>query len=427
LAFYRQRLEEGDIAMYVLCDCNNFYASAERLFKPALKGLPIVVLSNNDGCVIARSEEAKLLGIKMGDPAFLVQDQIKKHNIQVFSSNYVLYGDLSERVMHNLSRWFITVIPYSIDEAFGWAGGILDLKEYAKAARESIIMNTGIPVSIGIAPTKTLAKLANKLCKKNGGTLVLETDAEIAAALKEFPIEDLWGIGKQYYQKLSAMNIKTVAQLRELPELWFKQNMTVIGQRMWNELWGRPMSQLGELPPTAKGLSVTRSFSGYVMDPDILCEAVTTYASRLAEKLRTEGMCCQFLEVFLLTNKHREDHPQHYPKHTHRLTIASNSTTEIVAVANRVARMLFNSGIKYRKAGVIATGLIPEGDLQFHLFKSHNATGDQVSAVIDKLNMAYGRGTLRMASEGYEKKWKLKHEYLSGGYTTRWTDLIKVK
>jgi len=203
--------------------------------------------------------------------------------------------------------------------------------------------------------------------------------------------------------------------------------MTVQGQRLWNELWGRPMSQLGELPPIAKGLSVTRSFSGYVMDPDVLCEAVTTYASRLAEKLRNEGMCCQYLEVFLLTNKHREDHPQHYPKHTHKLSIASNSTTEIVATANRIARMLFNTDMKYRKAGVIATGLIPESELQFHLFKAHDSGVDQVSAVIDKLNMAYGRGTLRMASEGYEKKWKLKHEYLSGGYTTRWKDLIKVK
>jgi DNA polymerase V len=413
--------------MYVLCDCNNFYASAERLFKPAIRGLPIVVLSNNDGCVIARSEEAKDAGIKMGDPAFMVQDLIKKFEIQVFSSNYVLYGDMSERVMHNLSRWFVAVIPYSIDEAFGWAGGITHLKTYTKEARTSIIKNTGIPVSIGIAPTKTLAKLANKLSKKNGGTLVLETDDEVTAALKDFPIEDLWGIGKQYYQKLSAMKIETVGQLRELPELWFKQNMTVQGQRMWNELWGRPMSQLGELPPIAKGLSVTRSFSGYVTDADVLCEAVTTYTSRLAEKLRNEGMCCQHLEVFLLTNKNREDHPQHYPTHTHKLSIASNSTTELVAIANRVARMLFNADMKYRKAGVIATGLIPETELQFHLFKTHDANSDQVSAVIDKLNMAYGSGTLRMASEGYEKKWKLKHEYLSGGYTTRWKDLIKVK
>ncbi|RZL17575.1 MAG: Y-family DNA polymerase, partial [Pedobacter sp.] len=352
--------------MYVLCDCNNFYASAERLFRPTLRGLPIVVLSNNDGCVIARSDEAKAAGIKMGDPAFMVTDLIKKNNIQVFSSNYVLYGDLSERVMHNLSRWYEKVIPYSIDEAFGWAGGIQELSTYTREARVSIIRNTGIPVSIGVAPTKTLAKLANKLSKKNGGTLVLKDQQDITNAVKDFPVEDLWGIGKQYYEKISTLGIETVGQLRELPELWFKQNMTVQGQRMWNELWGRPMLQLGELPPAAKGVSVTRSFSNYIQEVDVLCEAVTTYASRLAEKLRMEKMCCSQLEVFLLTNKHREDHPQHYPKHIHKLNIASNSTTEIVSVANKVARMLFSTGIKYRKAGVIATGLVPESEIQFH-------------------------------------------------------------
>ncbi|RZJ37484.1 MAG: DUF4113 domain-containing protein, partial [Chryseobacterium sp.] len=212
-----------------------------------------------------------------------------------------------------------------------------------------------------------------------------------------------------------------------MPELWFKQNMTVQGQRMWNELWGRPMLQLGDLPARTKGVSVTRSFSNYIEDPEILCEAVTTYASRLAEKLRMEKLCCQYLEVFLLTNKHREDHPQHYPRHVHRITIASNNTMEIVAVATRVARMLFQHGVKYRKAGVIATALVPEAEIQFHLFEKHKPKTDRLSGIIDHINIAYGRGTLRIASEGYEKKWKLKHEHLSGGYTTRWNEIVKVK
>lgn len=413
--------------MFALCDCNNFYASAERMFRPALKGLPVVVLSNNDGCVIARSEEAKQAGIRMGDPAFLVRDLIKKFSIQVFSSNYVLYGDLSERVMSNLARWFPMVVPYSIDEAFAWAGDVRDLHKHTVKARESVIQNSGIPVSIGIAPTKTLAKLANKLSKKHGGTLVLDTPESIAAAVQDYPIEDLWGIGRQYYTKLNKMNIQTVAQLRDLPELWFKQHMTVQGQRLWNELWGRPMLQLGDPPPKAKGLSVTRSFSCYIEDPEVLCEAVTTYATRLAEKLRTEKVCCQFLEVFLLTNKHREDHPQHYPQHLHRMAIASNNTMDLVSAATKVARMLFQHGIKYRKAGVLATGLVPESEVQFHLFKRHDAKSDKLSAVLDHLNMAYGRGTIRMASEGYEKRWRLKHEFLSAGYTTRWKDIVNVK
>ncbi|WDF70436.1 Y-family DNA polymerase [Sphingobacterium oryzagri] len=413
--------------MFALCDCNNFYASAERLFKPALIDLPIVVLSNNDGCVIARSEEAKLLGIRMGDPAFLVRDLITKYDIQVFSSNYVLYGDLSERVMHNLGRWFPMVVPYSIDECFAWAAGITNIEEHAVQARSAIIRNTGIPVSIGIGPTKTLAKVANKLAKKNKGVFVMDSDESISGALATFPVEDLWGVGRQYYKKIAQLGIETVAQLRDMPELWFKNHMTVQGQRLYNELWGRPMLSIGDPPPKAKGLSVTRSFSCYIEDPDVLCEAVSAYASRLAEKLRHEALCCQFLEVFMFTNVHREDHPQHYPRHVHRMGVASNSTLEIVAVATKVARMLFHKGIKYRKAGVIATVLIPQAEVQCNLFQEPKTKHAGLSAVIDQINAVYGRGAIRVASEGFEKKWRLKHEYLSGGYTTRWQDIVAVK
>lgn len=413
--------------MFALCDCNNFYASAERLFKPWLVGLPVVVLSNNDGCVIARSEEAKACGIKMGDPAFMVKDLIKKYNIQVFSSNYVLYGDLSERVMHNLSRFFPRLDVYSIDEAFGWLNGVGDLDSYIPKVREAVVRNTGIPVSIGVAPTRTLAKIANKVAKKRNGTLVLDTPERIKEIVDDFPIDDLWGVGRQYYKKLETLGIETVGELRAMPEQWFKQHMTIQGQRMWNELWGIPAIGIDDKPVLTKGVSVTRSFSNYVEDANILCEAVTMYASRLAEKLRKEKMCCLYLEVFLLTNKHREDHPQHYPTHTHRLGIASNDTLKIVSVATQVARMLFRDGIKYRKAGVIATGLIPERELQYSMFEQASERNNGLSKVIDHLNLAYGRGTIRMASEGFEKNWRLKHEYLSKGYTTRWSDIIKVR
>ncbi|WP_316831708.1 Y-family DNA polymerase [Pedobacter aquatilis] len=413
--------------MFALCDCNNFYASAERLFRPELNGKPIVVLSNNDGCVIARSEEAKACGIKMGDPEFLVRDLIRKYGIQVFSSNYVLYGDISERVMNNLSRWFPRLDVYSIDEAFGWLGGVKDLDRYAPKVRKTVLANTGIPVSIGVAPTKTLAKLANKLAKKHGGVMVLDSKIKISRAVEEFPVHELWGVGREYYKKFEALNIKTVAQLRAMPEMWFKQNMTIVGQRMWNELWGRPAIPLDEIRESTKGITVSRSFRNYIEQPEILAEALTLYASRLAEKLREQGLRCMYLQVFLYTNKNREDHPQHFPSHTHKLLIASNSTTDLVSIAVRVAQKLFRYGVKYRKAGVIATGLIPESELQLNLFSNHDGgKKDTVSKVLDKLNLAYGRGTLRMATEGYEKKWKLKHEYLSRGYTTRWTDIIKV-
>lgn len=414
--------------MFALCDCNNFYASAERLFKPELNNLPVVVLSNNDGCVIARSEEAKACGIKMGDPEFLVRDLIKKFNIQVFSSNYVLYGDMSERVMHNLSRWFPRLDVYSIDEAFGWLGGVADLESYVPKIRTSVIRNTGIPVSIGVAPTKTLAKLANKLAKKNNGVMVLDTPQKITEAISNFPVHDLWGIGRQYYKKLEELHIVTVKQLREMPEMWFKQHMTIMGQRMYNELWGRPAIPLDEIRETTKGITVSRSFRNYIEKPEILAEAVTLYASRLAEKLRAQQLRCKYLQVFLYTNKNREDHPQHFPTQTHTLQVASNNTSDLVWVAVKVAEGLFKEGIKYRKAGVIATGLVPESELQLNFFTEHDGgKKDTISAVLDKLNMAYGRGTLRMATEGFEKKWRLKHEYLSKGYTTRWSDIVQVK
>jgi len=413
--------------MFALCDCNNFYASAERLFRPELNGKPVVVLSNNDGCVIARSEEAKACGIKMGDPEFLVRDLIKKFSIHVFSSNYVLYGDMSERVMHNLSRWFPRLDVYSIDEAFGWLGGIGNLDTYVPMVRNSVVQNTGIPVSIGVAPTKTLAKLANKLSKKCGGVMVLDTDEKISAAVKDFPVSDLWGVGRQYYKKFQELGITTAGELREMPEMWFKQHLTVMGQRMWNELWGRPAIPLDAVRENTKGITVSRSFRNYIEQPDILAEAVTLYASRLAEKLRREQLRCLYLQVFLYTNKNREDHPQHFPSYTHKLLLASNNTTDLVSIAVKVAQRLFKDGVKYRKAGVIATGLVPESELQLNVFAAHDSgKKDKVSAVLDKLNLAYGRGTLRMATEGFEKKWRLKHEYLSKGYTTRWPDIIKV-
>lgn len=398
------------------------------MFRPELNGLPVVVLSNNDGCVIARSEEAKLCGIQMAAPEFLVRDLIKKYDIRVFSSNYVLYGDLSERVMHNLARWFPRLDVYSIDEAFGLIDGVKDLHAYAPRIRASVVHNTGIPVSIGIAPTKTLAKLANKLAKKNNGTMVLDTPELIAAAVKNFPVRDLWGVGRKYQEKLKVLDIQTVGQLRDMPEMWFKQHMTIVGQRMWNELWGRPAIPFDNEPESKKGIMVSRSFRNYIEQPDVLCEAVTLYASRLAEKLRAGKLRCLYLQVFLYTNEHREDHPQHFPSHTHKLTIASNNTHDLVRITTRVAKTLFKAGIKYRKAGVIATGLVPEGELQLNFFREHDeGKRDSVSAVLDKINLAYGRGMVRMASEGYEKEWRLKHEWLSKGYTTRWSDIIKVK
>ena len=327
-----------------------FYASAERLFKPELAKKPIVVLSNNDGCVIARSEEAKACGVKMTDPEFMIRDLIEKHDISVFSSNYALYGDISERVMTNLSRWFPKLDVYSIDEAFGWLGGVPDLHNYIPRVRETVVRNTGIPVSIGVAPTKTLAKLANKLSKKSGGSLVLDTAEAITNAVENFPVENLWGIGRQYYKLMESQKIKTVGQLRNMPEMWIKQHMTIKGQRMWNELWGRPSISIDNAPDTRKGIMVSRSFRNYIDDPVILTEAVTYYAAILGEKLRKNKLKCLYLQVYLFTNKNRDDHSQHFPSYTYKMEMAGNNTHDLVKVVTRVAKLLFKPGISYKKS-----------------------------------------------------------------------------
>ena len=413
--------------MFALCDCNNFYASAERLFRPELIGKPIIVLSNNDGCVIARSEEAKQCGIKMADPEFMIRDLIEQYHVSVFSSNYALYGDISERVMTNLARWFPYLDVYSIDEAFGWLGGVTDLHNYVPKMRETVVRNTGIPVSIGIAPTKTLAKLANKLAKKNNGTLVLDTPEAITKAVDHFPVKDLWGIGRQYNKVMKDLQIETVGQFRAMPEMWVKKHMTIIGQRMWNELWGRSSIPVDNAPDAKKGIMVSRSFRNYIEEPITLAEAVTFYATILGEKLRKNGLKCLYLQVYLFTNKNRDDHSQHFPSVTRKMVMATNNTHDLVKAAVSIAATLFRPGMKYRKAGVMATGLVPESELQLNAFYGHDGgRKDAVSLVLDKVNMAYGRGTLRIASEGYEKDWKLKCEFLSRRYTTRWEDIIKV-
>ncbi len=414
--------------MFALCDCNNFYVAAERVFRPELLGQPVVVLSNNDSCVIARSEEAKLLGICMGDPEFKIRGLLHRHQVRVLSSNYALYGDLSDRVMKILASHFHLFDVYSIDEAFARLDdGIADPSGYAVMVAADVLKCTGIPVSIGMGPNKTLAKVANRLAKKNGGIKVLTNDQQIRMALADFPIEDLWGIGTGYYNRLAAMGITTALQLRELPELFFKQQMSVQGQRMYHELWGRPAFDLQLRAMSAKVVSISRSFSAYITEAELLCQAVSNYAWRLAEKLREQRLCCRKLEIFLLTSRHRSDQPQHFPVHTHQMAIPCNDAHGIVPVVVRVTRMLFQPGMRYRKAGIVATGLIPESEVQLNLFTQVRPKYSRLSSAVDRINASFGRGTLRMASEGSDTSWKMKQNFLTRHYTTRWEDIVTVK
>jgi len=414
--------------MFALADCNNFYASCHRLFEPEYNGLPIIVLSNNDGCVIARSNEAKACGITMGAPYFKIRGEIKKHNIAVFSSHYTLYGDISARVMTNLARFTPDVEVYSIDECFLGLSGFSNLTSYGVEIRETVIQNTGIPISVGIAPTKVLAKVANKTAKKHNGVMVLETEQEIKDALAEYPVEDLWGVGRQFAHKLIKEGIETAAQFRALPIDWVQTHMTIVGVRMWRELWGESCIPLKTVLDQKKGMCTSRAFGKLTDDYMQLKEATANYAARLAGKLRREKLCTSILSVRLLTNKFVDQKLQAYPAITIPLEHPVNNTVDLIKTALWGLNKIYLRGYMYQKVEVNATGLIPESEVQLNMFSEFKGVKhDKVSKVLDQLNLHFGAGTLRMAGEGKNQKWSMKREFLRPYYTTNWNDIIKVK
>jgi len=414
--------------MFALIDCNNFYASCERLFHPEYNGRPVIVLSNNDGCVIARSNEAKLLGIGMGAIFYQIEALIKEHQILVFSSNYTLYGDMSARVMTNIARFSPEVEVYSIDECFITVPVSSDLESYARRLRNTIIRNTGIPVSVGIASTKTLAKLANKMCKKTGGVCVLETEEQVSAALKDYQVEDLWGVGRSYSSKLIQMGVDTAYDLRKLPIGFVKEHLTIQGLRMWNELWGRSCIPLQTVLERKKGLCTSRSFGKLTSNLEELQEATSSYANRLSLKLRNDKSCATVLSVRLLTNRFKTDQPQASPAISIPLTHPVNNTLDLVKTALYGLKQIYRPGFLFQKVEVIATGLIPDSEVQLDLFSNWNGKKhDKLSQVMDQVNQRFGSGILRMASEGHEQKWKMNRKYLSSCYTTKWDDIPKAR
>lgn len=319
--------------MFALADCNNFYASCHRLFEPQYNGVPVIVLSNNDGCVIARSNEAKACGTAMGAPFFKIREEIKQNNIAVFSSHYTLYGDISARVMTNLAKFTPNVEVYSIDECFLGLTGFNNLKDYANEIRDAVIYNTGIPISVGVAPTKVLAKVANKTSKKHKGVMVLETEDQISEALADYPVEDLWGVGRQFAHKLIKGGIETAGQFRALPMDWVQSNMTIVGLRMWRELWGESCIPLKSVLEPKKGMCTSRAFGKLTTDYNELKEATSSYAARLAVKLRREKLCTSVLSVRLLTNKYKSEAAQAFPSITIPLEHPVNNTVDLVKVA----------------------------------------------------------------------------------------------
>lgn len=414
--------------MVGLADCNNFYASCERLFQPKYNGVPVVVLSNNDGCVIARSNEAKAIGIKMGAVYYQIQDVLKQHNVGVFSSHYTLYGDMSARVMTNLARFTPEVEVYSIDECFLGFKGINNLQSYAEVIRETVIRNTGIPISLGVAPTKVLAKIANKLSKKANGVMILTEQDHITTILENYPVEDLWGIGREYAHKLIAMGIETAGQLRALPIDWMQKHMTIVGVRMWRELWGKSCIPLNLVLDRRKAMCTSRAFGKMTDDYKELQEATTSYISRLAYKLRKEKCCATIITVKLLTNRFKLNLPQATPTITIALPHPVNNTHDLVRTALEGLRKIYLRGYLYQKVEVMALGLIPEVEVQLNIFNEYKGIKhDKLSKIMDKLNAHYGTGTLRIATEGKDQRWTLRREFLSPEYTTSWKDIVKTR
>ncbi|MBR5175283.1 MAG: Y-family DNA polymerase [Bacteroidales bacterium] len=420
--------------MYALVDCNNFFVSCERAFQPELEGRPVVVLSNNDGCVVARSNESKAMGVKMGTPFFKVKYLVDQGKLVVRSSNYTLYGDLSARVMSLLSEVAPKLEVYSIDEAFMNMDGVRDeeLPGICRDLIRRIRRWTGIPVSIGIASTKTLSKVANHFAKKYKGyrgVCVIDTDEKMRKALSLTPIDDVWGVGWRAAPKLEAAGIKTALDFVQRPVSWVRDRMGVTGVRTWSELQGIRMVEEEKIDKR-KSICTSRSFANNISDLDELMLRVSDFAGKCAEKLRKEGTAAGTVGIFLYTNRFREDLEQYYPTAVVHLDVPANSAPEIISAALKALRYVFKPGYEYKKAGVVVTDIVDSDSIQQVLFGFDGQTrerDDKISEVMDKVNTS-GENLLHLGTQrpGHYAD-GIRREYRSGLYTTSWADLIEVR
>ncbi|WP_243751765.1 Y-family DNA polymerase [Niastella caeni] len=419
--------------MIALVDCNNFYASCERLFQPRLHNKPIVVLSNNDGCVIARSDEAKELGIEMGAPSFLIESILQQHNVSVFSSNYTLYGDLSDRVMTTLSQFADQLEVYSIDEAFLNLTAFRqhNLTDYAHTIRNTVMQHTGIPVSIGIAPSKTLAKIANRLVKKRNkqlGVYCIDTMQQMEHALKNTPVKDIWGIGGQYTKLLTRHGFNTAWDVSRAPEEWVRKNMSVMGQRMYNELKGTSCIAFEDMPPKKKMVCVARGFGKVLSEKNEVMEALANFTAMVAAKLRSEQLATNTIQIFVQTNAHRSNEPQYFRSLTIHLPEATNSTNELIRYARKGLETIYRPGYNYNKTGCTAMELIPAAEVQYNIFdKENRVRNSKLMNVVDVVNRSFGKDAVRFALQGFSTRWKLRQLKLSPCYTTRIDEVLTIK
>jgi DNA polymerase V len=420
----------------LLVDCNNFFVSCERVFNPTLIGKPVVVLSNNDGCVIARSQEAKALGVPMGAPAFKWLEFFKKHHVHVFSSNFALYGDMSSRVMQTLSSEATDIEVYSVDEAF------IHLADYGNedndlyyAARAQLLMrkvkqHTGIPISIGIAPTKTLAKIANKMAKKNdplGGYYDITNSADIDDLLEQVPIGDVWGIGRRYGRFLSARKITTARALKYAPDAWVRKNLTIVGLKTVYELRAIACLAIDESVEDNKSFTVSRSFGKAVTDINHLYESVATHATAGALKLRKQKSAVRYVSVFLLNNKYH-DIQNYFHSAGIELLQASSYTPDIISAAKKCVDKLYKPGSVYKKAGIILADISGQAHIQIHMLApDRNATKQRdIMQACDRITYKWGSEKLTFAATGITRPWQTKREKKSPSFTTNWDEILTI-
>ena len=418
--------------MYALVDCNNFYASCERVFNPSLRNKPIAILSNNDGCVISRSDEAKTLGLPMGAPIFKWESFCKEHHIHIFSSNYPLYGDMSSRVMKILEQFTPDVEVYSIDEAFLEFKGFknYDFNSYGNQIKTRILKWTGIPTCVGIAPTKALSKVANKIARKfpkqTNGVYVIDSEEKRIKALKWIKIEDVWGIGRALTKRLKAKNCNTAFDFVQLSDDWVRKNFSITEWKLKKDLEGIPTLQLDEVS-TKRAIATTRSFEYTFSDIENIKERISTFATSCAEKLRKQGSSCHVIYVMLSSDRHKKDLEQHRGSKLITLPYPTDSSLIISQQATQAVISIFKSGIKYKRAGVIVMGLVATNNYQLQLFEKENPKHKPLMKAIDGLNYKYADSKVKLANQDLKRTWKMRQERLSPRYTTDINDVIKVK
>ncbi|MEO7562846.1 MAG: Y-family DNA polymerase [Ferruginibacter sp.] len=419
--------------MYALVDCNNFYVSCERVFDPSLKGKPVIVLSNNDGCAISRSDEAKDIGIVMGAVPHLMQEILKAHKVKMFSSNYTLYGDMSNRVMKTLTEFVPRLEVYSIDESFLDMSDMpfTDLLKLGSDIRKVVMKNTGIPVCVGIAPTKALAKMANRYAKKKYKTLGVYWAANqdmINEMLACTDVNEVWGIGRQHTLMLLRNGIKTAKDFIAAPPDFVRTNMSVVGLRLQNELKGIPSIDWEFERPAKKNICTGRSFGALTSDKKLLQEATSNFAANCAAKLRKQKSAANEIKIFIHTNPHRLQDKQYFTSITLQMDTGTNATPDIIKYALRGLDIIFKEGYNYMKCGIEVRNLVNENELQLNIFNGiDNPKKKIINAALDRVNKSLGKDLIRFGIQGYKKNYKARASHLSPCYTTRLTDIIKIK